>query len=103
MSSTVAPERILRDLSNLWVDLARQEGETGSGVLRACTMTLLVACGEADDAQAIGEIVARLMPQHPSRAIVVRVTPSREWALDARVFAQCWTPFDERRHGRARG
>ena len=38
------------------------------------------------------------MPQHPSRAIVVRVTASREWALDARVFAQCWTPFGERRH-----
>jgi glucose-6-phosphate dehydrogenase assembly protein OpcA len=98
MSSTVSPERILHDLSNLWLDLARQDGEQGSGVLRACTMTLLVACGEADDAQAIGEIIARLMPQHPSRAIVVRVTASREWALDARVFAQCWTPFGERRH-----
>jgi hypothetical protein len=98
MSTTVAPERILSDLSKLWVDLAREGGDTGSGVLRACTMTLLVACGEADDAQAIGEIVARLMPQHPSRAIVVRVTPSREWALDVRVFAQCWTPFGERRH-----
>ena len=33
-----------------------------------------------------------------SRAIVVRVTPSREWALDGRVFAQCWKPFGERRH-----
>ena len=98
MTGIVTPEHILQDLSKLWVDLAREGGDTGSGVLRACTMTLLVACGESDDAQAIGEIVARLMPQHPSRAIVVRVTGSREWALDARVFAQCWKPFGERRH-----
>jgi hypothetical protein len=98
MSAAVSPEGILKDLANLWVDLARQGGEEGSGVLRACTMTLVVLCGEKDDAQAIGETVARLMPQHPSRAIVVRVTPSAEWALNARVFAQCWKPFGERRH-----
>ena len=98
MTDAVSPERILEDLANLWVDLARQSGESGTGVLRACTMTLLVLCGEKDDAQAIGETIARLMPQHPSRAIVVRVTASPEWMLDARVFAQCWTPFGERRH-----
>jgi hypothetical protein len=98
MSATVSPETILKDLANLWVDLARQGGESGSGVLRACTMTLLVLCGEKDDAQAIGETIARLMPLHPSRAIVVRVTSAADWSLDARVFAQCWTPFGERRH-----
>ena len=97
VSATVTPERILQDLSKLWVDLAREGGGAGTGVLRACTMTLLVACGDTDDAQAIGETVARLMPQHPSRAIVVRVMKS-ESALDARVFSQCWTPFGERRH-----
>src|SRR5262249_47744641 len=98
MTATVSPESILKDLANLWVDLAREGGEQGAGVLRACTMTLVVLCGEKDDAQAIGETIARLMPQHPSRAIVVRVTASQEWSLDARVFAQCWTPFGERRH-----
>jgi len=98
MSATVSPENILKDLGNLWVDLARQGGQGGSGVLRACTMTLVVLCGEHDDQQAIGETIARLMPQHPSRAIVVRVSRSAEWSLQARVFAQCWTPFGERRH-----
>src|SRR5436190_17633922 len=98
MSTTVSPESILKDLGNLWVDLARQGGEGGAGVLRACTMTLIVLCGEKDDQQAIGETIARLMPQHPSRAIVVRVTALAEWSLAARVFAQCWTPFGERRH-----
>jgi glucose-6-phosphate dehydrogenase assembly protein OpcA len=98
VSATVSAERILHDLANLWVDLARQGGEQGSGVLRACTMTLIVLCGETDDAQAIGEIIARIMPQHPSRAIVVRVTASPDKAVDAHVFAQCWKPFGEGRH-----
>jgi hypothetical protein len=98
MSATVSSERILHDLASLWVDLARQGGEDGTGVLRACTMTLVVLCGEKDDAQAIGETIARLMPEHPSRAIVVRVASSAGAGLDARVFAQCWKPFGERRH-----
>jgi glucose-6-phosphate dehydrogenase assembly protein OpcA len=97
--SAVAPERILHDLAALWVDLGKQAGDEGTaGVLRACTMTLMVLAGEEDDPQAIGDTIARLMPEHPSRAIIVRVTPSRERSLDARVFAQCWTPFGERRH-----
>ena len=97
--STVAPDRILHDLSALWVDLGKEaEQEKSGGVLRACTMTLVVLASGDDDAQAIGETIARLMPEHPSRAILVRLTTSRERSLDARVFAQCWTPFGERRH-----
>jgi glucose-6-phosphate dehydrogenase assembly protein OpcA len=96
MTASVSPERILHDLAGLWVDLARQEGT--AGVLRACTMTLIVLAEQSDDAQAIGEIIARLMPEHPSRAIVIRVTPSTDRAIEARVFSQCWTSFGERRH-----
>lgn len=99
MSSTVAPDQILSDLSNLWVDLARQAGDDGStGVLRACTMTLIVLAEHADDEQSIGETLAQLMPEHPSRAIVIRVTPSAERELASRVFSQCWVSFGERRH-----
>jgi hypothetical protein len=58
----------------------------------------VVLCGDKDDAQAIGETIARLMPQHPSRAIVVRVAAAAGAGIEARVFAQCWTPFGERRH-----
>jgi glucose-6-phosphate dehydrogenase assembly protein OpcA len=97
--STVSPERILHDLSALWVDLGKEAGEEGSaGVLRACTMTLVVLAGEEDDPLAIAEVIAQLMPEHPSRAILVRVTPSRERSLEARVFSQCWTAFGQRRH-----
>jgi glucose-6-phosphate dehydrogenase assembly protein OpcA len=95
MSSTIAPDRILQDMAELWVSLGKQ-GEGEHGVLRACSMTLLVAAEESDDAMAIGETLAALMPEHPSRAIVIRVAAGRT-ELAARVFAQCWTPFSQRR------
>ena len=66
MSATVAPGRILQDLATL-VDLRRRATQGDAGVLRACTMTLLVLAEGDDDAPAIGETVARLMPQHPAR------------------------------------
>jgi glucose-6-phosphate dehydrogenase assembly protein OpcA len=45
---------------------------------------------------AIGETLAALMPEHPSRAIVLRFAAG-EADLAARVFAQCWMPFSQRR------
>ena len=39
-------------------------------------------------------MIASLMHEHPSRAIVLRIRPGSE--LDARVFAQCWMPFGKR-------
>jgi len=95
---TLDPERILKDLSELWTSLAApaQEGAQGAAaVLRACSMTLIVAAEEAEDPGEIGEILAALMPEHPSRAIVVRV--GRGENLAARVFEQCWMPFGGRR------
>lgn len=92
---TIAPDRILRDMADLWVSLGKQ-GEGDAGVLRACSMTLVVAAEECDDAQAIGETLAALMPEHPSRAIVIRFRAEDQRALSARVFAQCWMPFGHR-------
>ncbi|MGA2588499.1 MAG: glucose-6-phosphate dehydrogenase assembly protein OpcA [Bryobacteraceae bacterium] len=95
MGSTIAPDRILHEMADLWVSLGKQgEGETG--VLRACSMTLVVAAEESDDEQAIGETLAALMPEHPSRAIVIRFRAEDRRALTARVFAQCWMPFGHR-------
>jgi glucose-6-phosphate dehydrogenase assembly protein OpcA len=95
MSATtvVEPERILKDLRSLWSNLAEQDP---NGVLRACAMTLVVVVEEETDAQAIGEMLASLMHEHPSRAIVLRVRNSPESVLEARVFAQCWMPFGRR-------
>jgi glucose-6-phosphate dehydrogenase assembly protein OpcA len=92
---TIAPDRILHDMADLWVSLGKQ-GEGDAGVLRACSMTLVVAAEESDDAQAIGETLAALMPEHPSRAIVIRFRAADQRSLGARVFAQCWMPFGHR-------
>jgi glucose-6-phosphate dehydrogenase assembly protein OpcA len=92
-AGTIAPDRILHEMADLWVTLGK-EGENNAGVLRACSMTLVVAAEESDDPQAIGETLAALMPEHPSRAIVIRVRGER--ALSSRVFAQCWMPFGHR-------
>ena len=96
MGGTIAPDRILHDMADLWVSLGKQ-GEGDAGVLRACSMTLVVASEESDDAQAIGETLAALMPEHPSRAIVLRFRAEDQRSLAARVFAQCWMPFGHRR------
>ncbi len=84
--------RILRDLDELWVNLGKDEhGGAGSdGVLRACSMTLVV-CTEGHDAE-LGETLALLMRDHPSRLIVVNLSESAA-ALTASVTAECWMPF----------
>jgi glucose-6-phosphate dehydrogenase assembly protein OpcA len=93
MSATVAPEKILKELAALWV----AEGKLGeSGVLRACTMTLVVISEESDDAAALGETLAALMPEHPARTILVRLCGGAERKLSERVYQQCWKPFGQR-------
>jgi glucose-6-phosphate dehydrogenase assembly protein OpcA len=60
-------------------------------------MTLIAAVDESDDPAEIGETIAMLMREHPSRAIVVRVRDSPEHYLASQVLAQCWMPFGDRR------
>ena len=93
IAANVKPERILKDLGKLWVELGQDDP---NGVLRACAMTLIVVVEEAHDAAAVGETLAALMHEHPSRAIVLRVRGGEEFDLEARVFAQCWMPFGQR-------
>lgn len=86
------PERLLNELSEVWASLGKQANGESSGVLRACSMTFVVLIDNPDDAAAIGQTLAELMPEHPSRAIVVRLTDGPEPALTGRAFAQCWRP-----------
>src|SRR5947209_19967207 len=90
MTVAVKPEKILRDLHELWAQLGREQ-ETAGGVLRACSMTLLVVAEDEADAESVRRTLGVLMHSHPSRAIVVRIV--KEAAFDARVFAECWKPF----------
>ncbi|HKA02349.1 MAG TPA: glucose-6-phosphate dehydrogenase assembly protein OpcA [Candidatus Solibacter sp.] len=93
MSTTVSPEKILKELAALWVEEGKQGG---AGVLRACSMTLIVIAEESEDSVAIGETIASLMPEHPARAILVRLLPGNERALSEHVYQQCWRPFGQR-------
>ena len=94
MSTTVAPDSILKELAALWT----QEGKQGdAGVLRACSMTLLVIAEATEDASALGETIAALMPEHPARAILIRLRGDGERSLSQRVYQQCWMPFGQRR------
>ncbi len=98
MSATIQPEKILRELSDLWVTLGKDADHgQASGVLRACSMTLVTLVEESEDPTDVWSTMAELMPEHPSRAIVIRFRPSVERELASRVFSQCWMPFGHRR------
>jgi glucose-6-phosphate dehydrogenase assembly protein OpcA len=97
MSTTIQPDRILRELSELWVNFGKQDGDQSTGVLRACAMTLVVVADAKENAADVGETLAALMRDHPSRAIVVRVLDDANPELEARVLAQCWMPLGQRR------
>lgn len=90
MAATIQPEKILRDLRELWSELGREQASTAA-VLRACAMTLMVLAESEDDAGQARQIIGVLMHDHPSRAIVLRAMEGAE--MDARVFAECWKPF----------
>ncbi len=99
----VRPETILKELSKLWVDLGHEEqqgnpdGAHGSGMLRACAMTLITIADDCAETENVGETVAMLMKEHPSRSVLIRLRATPEKLLDSRVFAQCWMPFGQRR------
>jgi glucose-6-phosphate dehydrogenase assembly protein OpcA len=95
MPAPLSPARLLRELDELWVGLGQQAGEE-DGVLRACSMTLLVAVDGEKEAAEVPETLAQLMRDHPSRAIVLRLDPGESAELNARVYAQCWMPFGRR-------
>lgn len=93
MTVAVTPEKILKELSELWISLGKEDP---SGVVRACSMTLVMAVEDSEDAGAVGETLAEVMHSHPSRAIVLRVKTGDGESLGSRVFAQCWMPFGKR-------
>jgi len=97
-AQTIKPDRLLHELSELWTSLSKQEEarEHDSGVLRACSMTLIAFVDDEAQATEMAELFVRLMKAHPSRTIVVRLREDTG-VLDSRVFATCWTPFGHHR------
>jgi len=98
VSTTIQPERVLKELAELWVTLGKESDPShSSGVLRACAMTLITLVEESEDPSDVWSTMAALMPEHPSRAIVIRFKQSAARELSSRVFSQCWMPFGHRR------
>jgi glucose-6-phosphate dehydrogenase assembly protein OpcA len=93
MNATISPEKILKELAALWVEEGKHGG---AGVLRACSMTLVVIAEESEDTSTLGETIASLMPEHPARAILVRLRPGSERTMSEHVYQQCWRPFGQR-------
>src|ERR1700678_837442 len=95
---SIAPEKILHELSDLWVNLSKETmGDAADGALRACSMTLVALTEECDDVAELGETIAALMPEYPARAIVVRLRGAGERMLSESVSAQCWMRFGQHR------
>ncbi|MFL6352236.1 MAG: glucose-6-phosphate dehydrogenase assembly protein OpcA [Bryobacteraceae bacterium] len=88
------PEQILKALSKVWTSLGQEEKEQGKPtVLRASSMTLIVATDEQDGGFCASQTISQLMHEHPSRGIVLAVSEKVEKDVEARVLAQCWKPF----------
>ena len=88
------PEQILKALSKVWTSLGQEEKEQGKPtVLRASSMTLIVATDEQDGGFCASQTISELMHEHPSRGIVLTVSETAEKDVEARVLAQCWKPF----------
>jgi glucose-6-phosphate dehydrogenase assembly protein OpcA len=96
-AGTIAPEKILRELAEMWTAMGKDAGGEGEGALRACSLTLVTLAEESEDFSALGEIIAALMPEHPARTIVVRLRGAGERMLTERVYSQCWRPFGQKR------
>lgn len=90
MPAVIEPEKILKDLHELW-DRMDNEASSSGGVLRACAMTLAVVAENDEDAAQARRTIGMLMHDHPSRALVLKSHDGRD--MDARVFAECWMPF----------
>ena len=93
--TTLSPDRLLKQMAELWTQAGKQGQAEGGGVLRACTMTLVVAAEEEHGVSTLSETIAALMPEHPARTIIVRLSRTAQQPA-ALVTAQCWMPFGQR-------
>lgn len=86
----VRAEELLRDLAAVWAELGKEQKGTG-GVLRACSLTMIAIVERDAD---IGETLADIMRDQPSRFVVVRLGDAER--ISAHATAECWMPFGRR-------
>lgn len=90
----IRSEKLLKELAEYWKQLGGEDEK--EAVLRACSMTLLVATTGEDDVQELSGTLADLMHSHPSRYVVLRIVERDSPSISARVFAQCHMAFGRR-------
>ena len=90
----IRAEKLLKDLANVWKELGQAENDYA--VVRACSMTLLVATTGDGDEQDLAGTLGDLMHSHPSRYVVLRLVEKLDQVFSARVFAQCQLAFGRR-------
>jgi glucose-6-phosphate dehydrogenase assembly protein OpcA len=90
----IRAEKLLKDLACVWKELGQHETEYA--VVRACSLTLLVATTGDGDEQDLAGTLGDLMHSHPSRYVVLRLVDKPEPEFAARVFAQCQLAFGRR-------
>lgn len=91
MTAAVDAGRLLAELNENWRLMGKQ---ASGGVLRACSMTLIVVAGPQEDPQELGGTLASIMHDYPNRTIVLRVGTGL--GVEARASIQCWMPFGGR-------
>ena len=92
----IDPEKLRKQIDEVWAALSHKSDSEGQGVMRACALTLIAVIDDDDNSGGVTETLAQLMPEHPSRAIVIRLAPDGRDLLEADVEAQCWMPFGGR-------
>ncbi len=94
MITAVQPEKLLQELEHVWKELGK--GQPADALLRACSMTLLVATTDPGDEVTLKNSLGDLMRAHPGRMIIVRIVDSPTPLLSAEVTAQCLLAFGGR-------
>ena len=90
-ATLVDPEKILKDLRNLWDRPGARRRGFGRRAARLRMTLVVVADRRRRHATNCARLLGVLMHDHPSRAIVLKLDGKP--GLKAPVFSQCWMPF----------
>ena len=83
--------KIEKELASMWSEVGGSEnGETGSGVTRACTLNLIVYMTPADDRTQLDEMLDLVGERHPGRVLIlIADRENKEAKLEAYVSTRC--------------
>lgn len=89
---------IERELRELWQGLAEAGDRDNQAVMRACVFNLILYCGNEWDSQQMGQVLAEITSEHPSRVIFVTPIAGNKDQLQVKVTARCHSVAGKRDH-----